>query len=76
MSADRAGQFKRGWLVAGWLLWAYWAVGLSGCGWVASGDPVKNISAAKPEVATKAMNKAAQEKSREATPAFLRRAQD
>ena len=66
MSADRANKLKRGCLIAGWLLWACWAVGPSGCGWLASGDYVKNISSAKPDVATQAMNKAAQEKSREA----------
>ncbi len=66
MRLHKTRQFKRDWLVGGWLLWACWSVGLSGCGWIGSGDYVKNISAAKPEVATKAMNKAAQEKSREA----------
>ena len=66
MSADRSDKLKKGCLIAGWLLWVCWAVGQSGCGWVASGDYVKNISSPKPEVATEAMNKAAQQKSREA----------
>ena len=76
MSAARAKKLKRSWLVSGWLLWACWAVVPGGCGWVGSGDYVKNISAADPEVATVAMNKAAQTKSRGAIVPLVKRLYD
>ena len=53
-----------------------WTVVPGGCGWLASGDYVKNISAAKPEVATEAMNKAAQNKSRRAIVPLVKRLYD
>ena len=53
-----------------------WTVVPSGCGWLWSGDYVKNISAAEPEVATEAMNKAAQNKSRRAIVPLVKRLYD
>ncbi len=47
-----------------------------GCGWLGSSDYVKNISAGKPEVATVAMNKAAQTKSRRAIVPLVKRLYD
>lgn len=76
MSTDRARQFKRGCFVAGWLLWTCWAVVPGGCGWLGSSNYVKNISAADPEVATVAMNKAAQTKSRGAIVPLVKRLYD
>ena len=64
MNLHRTRQFKRGSLVAAWLLCVCWTVVPSGCGWLGSGDYVKNISSVQPEVASKAMNTAAQKKSR------------
>ena len=76
MSADRANKLKRGCLIAGWLLWACWTVVPGGCGWLASGDYVKNISAGKPEVASVAMNEAATKKSRTAIVPLVKRLYD
>ena len=60
---------------AGGLVWVFWLVLLSGCN-LTSGDYVKNISAAKPEVATEAMNKAAENKSRRAIVPLVKRLYD
>ncbi len=53
-----------------------WTVVPGGCGWLISGDYVKNISASEPEVATEAMNKAAQNKSRRAIVPLVKRLYD
>ena len=76
MSADRARKIKVGCLVGGWLLCVCWTVVPGGCGWLIGGDYVKNISAADPEVATVAMNKAAQNKSRRAIVPLVKRLYD
>jgi hypothetical protein len=50
---------------------------LGGCSWFGgSGDYVTNISSPQPEVASKAMNKAAQEKSRLAITPLVKRLYD
>jgi len=61
--------------VAGGLVWACWAMLLGGCNPI-SGDYVKNISAAQPDVATAAMNKASEAKSREAIVPLVKRLYD
>ncbi len=76
MSADRARKIKVGYLVGGWLLCVCWTVVPSGCGWLGSGDYVKNISSVQPEVASKAMNTAAQKKSRLAIVPLVKRLYD
>ena len=53
-----------------------WTVVPGGCGWLTGGDYVKNISAVDPEVATVAMNKAAQMKSRGAIVPLVKRLYD
>ena len=45
------------------LFWPCWTLLSAGCNPGVSGDYVKNISSAKPEVATEAMNQAARNKS-------------
>ena len=69
-------KLKRGFLIGGWLILVCWAVLLSGCGWFGWGSDVKNISAAKPEVATKAMSQAGQQKNREAIVPLVKRLYD
>jgi hypothetical protein len=59
----------------GLLMGACWAILLGGCS-PTSGDYVKNISAAKPEVATEAMSKAAKKKSRRAIVPLVKRLYD
>ena len=49
---------------------------LSGCNLLTSGDYVKNISASQPEVATEAMNKAAEKKNRQAIVPLVKRLYD
>ena len=63
--------------LAGWLLCLSWAVLLGGCSWFGgSGDYVTNISSPQPEVASKAMNKAAKEKSPLAIAPLVKRLYD
>ena len=62
--------------VAGGLVWACCAVLLGGCNLLTSGDYVKNISASQPEVATEAMNKAAEKKNRQAIVPLVKRLYD
>ena len=76
MNLHRTRQFKRGSLVAAWLLCVCWTVVPSGCAWLGSGDYVKNISSVQPEVASKAMNTAAQKKSRLAIVPLVKRLYD
>lgn len=57
------------------LICSCWAILLGGCK-PTSGDYLKGISAAKPEVATEAMSKAAEKKSRRAIVPLVKRLYD
>ena len=63
-------------VAAGCLVWVFWLVLLGGCNLLTSGDYVKNISASQPEVATEAMNKAAEKKNRQAIVPLVKRLYD
>ena len=77
MKLERARQFKRSCLIAVWLLSVCWMVVSSGCSWFGGGgNDVKKISAAQPEVAREAMNKAAQSKNRRAIVPLVKRLYD
>ena len=77
MMLHKARQFKRGSLVAACLLCVCWALLPGGCGWLGGGgDYLTNISSPQPEVASKAMRKAAQNKNPQAIAPLVKRLYD
>ena len=76
MSSDSTENAKRRRQTGKWLRLAWAGLILAGCSGAKSGNYLENISAGKPEIATSAMNEAAQKKSPEAIVPLIKRLHD
>ena len=79
MKTDELNKIKPGAkaaVAARCLVWVFGLVLLGGCRLFTNNDYVKNISSVQPEVATEAMNKAAEKKDRQAIVPLVKRLYD